>query len=619
MFNLKRLIILLIYCATISNGYLNTKLFRKTPKEDANFYKNFLKEIKNERNYDSLLIVQHVKTQDSRIQMIYSLNEPKLIISNQTNFYYRESFNNDIIAIIILQKGFVAKWWRDIIRTLDYMRQIRMLMIWVNIENTKFLQNAMLKECQDYKFTNVLMHFLNTSMAETKQEYLQLLPYPEYHFKVRKIRSEKREEYYPKHWLDMKGKILLTLPDQIVPRSLMYKDSEGKVQFTGFAGRLVKLFAQQYNATLKMPFEPKEDQLIHYATLRNMSKQGQLDIPMTVSPIFTSQTLKHMSYPTEVSKWMIMIPCARRMSICQVYDVILSAELFLIILVFTITFSLVHTIIEKLFYNQMIWLNLLMSDKVLPGILGQSFNLKKSHLLSLRLIYILIFIMGLYMSTLFSAHLQTLITSPPFGTQISTFEQLRLTKQKILLSIWDIKNMDENDYVLKEKMKGVIEYTDNATYFGEMRKTFNTTYGYTLTSALWQIYSNIQLYYVEKVFCVSPEMNIWDIVLFGVPLGEHSPYKEPLDYLVHKMHTAGLLRVWKIKVFNELLSLKKISLRDSSRVKTYADLTEHDLFFVWMILIIGWISSLLVFSLEIMVNCCMEFWNSRRGIRAKGN
>ncbi|XP_065369106.1 uncharacterized protein LOC135961532 [Calliphora vicina] len=605
-------LIILLLCCVLIKAHLITKFREKQAYKNVNFYKEFLKEIKKQQNYDGLIVVQQTMIQDPRVQMIYSLEEPKFIIENQTSFYYKEQYNSEIMAVVVMQYKFHSKLWQLFASTLNGMRQVRVLVICVDIGNLQQLQQDVLMECEKFKFTNVLLHFINSSTSEEPPlAYLQMLPYPMYHLKQKRIGQDK-EQYFPTHWLNMQGKTLLTLPDQNVPRSMMYRDAKDQIQFSGFAAKLVLLFAEVFNATLEMPFLPKFKEVMHFSVLFNMTKHGELDIPMSEYPVFSGRVLKHLSYITEVSKWMVMIPCASRMKISQVYEVLLTPDLFSVILIFTITFSLVHTIIEKLFYNRMIWLNVLMSDKVIPGILGQSFALKTSRLISLRLIYILLFVMGLYNSTIFSAYLQTFITSPPYQRSITSFDDLRSKGKKILLNRLDIINMEGNGYQVIKHMEGTIEYTDNATLYSEYRKNFNTTYGYAVTTTLWQIFSNIQQYYADKVFCVTQDLSIRDVIPFGVPLGEHSPLKEPLNYVIHKMHAAGLLHAWRFQVYNDLLNLKMITLRDSSRIKTYDDLTEGDLLIVWLILIVGLLVSLMVFFVEIIVNCCMEYFQKKK-------
>ncbi|XP_037806571.1 uncharacterized protein LOC119600436 [Lucilia sericata] len=600
---------ILFLCTTITSGQLFSYVSIKETK-NQNFYKDLLTEMGRQQSYEGLLIVQHMQPRDATLQTIYSLQKPKIIMTNPQDFYYKGEFNSDIMAVIIMEFKFRWELWQHFVNILAYMRQIRILMIFVDIYNNEKLLSEILQECEKSKTTNVIIHFLNSSLADQPcRYYYYLWPYPKYHFQI--INFTTAKEYFPTNWRNMKGKSIITLPDQTIPRSTVYKDSKGQLQITGFAYKLVKTFIEYYNASYKLLYEPKLGEIIHFSTLENMTKYGILDMPMSVAPIDSSRKLLRLSYPIELTKWKIMLPCAKRMDINQVYEELLTAKLFLIVITFALAFSVMHTIIEKLFYNQMFWLNLLMSDKVIPGVLGQSFTFRKSYLISLRLVYILIFVMGLFLSTLITAHLQTLITRPPLHGEINTFEELRESGKKILMDRLDMKYVDDNDYVVYEQMKGTIEYTDNTTMYYHYRGKFNTSYGYTVTSALWSIFATMQTNYAQKIFCSSEDMNIKSLIPFGMALENNSQYKEPMDYLVHKMHAGGLLYAWQLHVFSDLIKLKKITLRDSSKIKTYEDLTEHDLLLVWTILLVGLISSLVIFLAEILIHCSIESFRQK--------
>ncbi|KAM7345273.1 uncharacterized protein ACRADG_011644 [Cochliomyia hominivorax] len=607
MYISNRLFLLFLYI-TNANGYFVGNLYPAPQAESSiNFYRELVIDMKRQRSYEGILIAQNSIPQDSRLQVIYRLAEPKIIISDhKQDFYYRGTFNSEILAVIIMEFKFQQELWQVFIKTINFMRQIRILMILVNIVNKDELKRELLWEFEQSKTTYVLIHFLNTSHTDNiNKEYFRLWPYPKYHFQLKEFSNV--TEYYPINWKDMKGKTLITLPDQNVPRSIMYKNEKGELCFTGFAFKFVELFTKIRNATYKLLYEPRINEVVHFSTLTNMTNQGILDMPMSVSPINTSLHVINLSYPVELTKWILMIPCARRMKVSQVYEVLLTPELFAIVTVFAIIFSVEHTVIDKLFYNKMIWSNLLMSDKVIPGVLGQPFASKKSHLISLRLVYILIFILGLFMSTLILAHLQTLITSPPYYRHINNFEDLRLSGKRILMDRSDMRFLDKNDYVITEKMKGAIEFTDNTTMFNLYREKFNTSYGYTVTLDLWNIFTNIQVYHAQKSFCTSPGMYIKHLIPFAMPLEWNSQYREATNELVHKMHSAGLLNAWRMQVFIDLLKIKKITLRDKSRIKTYEDLTERDLALFWTIFIIGLLSSLLLFILEIIVKYSVKY------------
>ncbi|XP_037806576.1 uncharacterized protein LOC119600441 [Lucilia sericata] len=425
---------------------------------------------------------------------------------------------------------------------------------------------------------NVIIHFLNTSL-EISQEYWQLKPFQDYHFQNR--RFDREFKLYPQHWRDMKGKTVLTLADQIQPRSLIWLNAKGQLQLSGFTAKCVQLFAEKYNASLKMALPLKINEILHLSIIDNMTKHGQLDIPMSLESSFLGDKWLSLSYPLEIGKWIIMTPCARPMETKKIFILIITPQVFVFIIGFTIIFSGLLSLTEKLFHKRCYWLNIFVNDKVIPGLLGQSFILKKSGVCSIKLFYVLILTLGLLLSTYYSAHLKTLITKPPLQKQSKTFDDLRTAGKKILMDILDMKNLDTNDNGIMEKMQDSIVYLNNTTLYHKYRKSFNTTYSYTVTTGLWNIFLKKQTFFTHKIFCTSENIYIMDLLMLSIPLQENSMYKEALDYLIHRVHSVGLFYAWQSHTFYDMLRLGNISLRDTSKLNSFEKLSEEDLLWIW--------------------------------------
>ena len=255
---------LFLICVKIITGYFVQHW--TFPKEDKglNFYQKLLEEIKQEQPYDGLLIVDYHQTPDKRLEMLYALAEPKIILNQHLEFYYCVKYNREVLAIIIMEQHFHWQSWQQLVRTLNFMRQIRILMIFVNFNDELELRPVILKACEDSKITQALIHFLNTSSQnEPPMDFLQLNVYSVYHFNELKNFTQMKGKYFPCYWQNMKGKTLLTMLDQIVPRSLMFKDKNNELKFSGYVVKLVTLFAEFFNATLKLAFTPEVKKNIH--------------------------------------------------------------------------------------------------------------------------------------------------------------------------------------------------------------------------------------------------------------------------------------------------------------------------------------------------------------------
>ena len=182
MLSYKRSFLFLVGVQIITGYFVLQWPFPKEDK-DLNFYHRLLKEIKQQQTYEGLLIVDYHQTSDNRLEMLYALAEPKIILNQHPEFYYRIKYNREIMAIVIMEQRFHWQTWQLLVSTLNFMRQIRILMIFVNANDELKLRQVILKACDDSKVTRALIHFLNTaSVNETSTDFLQLNAYPVYHF-----------------------------------------------------------------------------------------------------------------------------------------------------------------------------------------------------------------------------------------------------------------------------------------------------------------------------------------------------------------------------------------------------------------------------------------------------
>lgn len=122
-----------------------------------------------------------------------------------------------------------------------------------------------------------------------------------------------------------------------------------------------------------------------------------------------------------------------------------------------------------------------------------------------------------------------------------------------------------------------------------------------------------QQYFSHKAYCTYDNLTIYDTLRLSVLLQQHSECKEPLDYLIHRVHVMGLMDNWYRSTFYDMLKLKKISLQDPNIQRTEAKvITVHDMFWIWMVVVIGLGISGLVFLGEL----CYQYY-SRGNVKRK--
>lgn len=168
------------------------------------------------------------------------------------------------------------------------------------------------------------------------------------------------------------------------------------------------------------------------------------------------------------------------------------------------------------------------------------------------------------------------------------------------------------DHTTLKLMGTSLHITSNYSYYLQNRNSLNTSFGYTVTSMIWHIFEQQQLFLGQELFYVSRDIYLYDILLMAIPLEKHSLFKEPLDYLVHRVHDAGLLQVWQSSFFLDMLKYKNISLDQTTRhSKNYRTLNLDDFSGIWSILLIGLLISFIAFLGEIMTYYCFKINNNK--------
>ncbi|XP_061395258.1 uncharacterized protein LOC133330870 [Musca vetustissima] len=549
---------------------------------------NLLQKIHKERNFDSLLIVYDQNVETSKFQDLFESPIPKLIVTKEMpDFVYKKKFNAEILCVLIMQRSMDAKFLNLTSAILNYIRQTRILMLAENIENLEIFMRELRELCEIYKMTNVLLKVA----LEKNYQFVMLKPYPEYHWQ-----AWNSGILYPQHWRNMQQKSLLTYTDQTPPRALLFRDPKTKeLRLNGFIPRMVMLFAEHFNAKLEMYPEVVLGKPTHYTIINDRLEELQLDIPMVLDTGPEEKWL-NMSYPLDVAQGIFMVPCAQPRTIREVFNILLGWNFFCSITICTVLLSLVHSLYDYAFLRHWRPTSFLLNEHILPGVLGQSFVARKTQLQGLKLVYFLLFFAGLNVSTQFSARVQTLFTHPTYHQQIENMEQLKQSPLKILL------DAIEAQYILPhiEGLTSSLVITQNSTYFQDNRHRFNTKYGYYSSSTLWEMYRQKQQYFTHKVFCTSDGLTVFRLLPWGFRLQFNSPYQEPLNYLIHQVHAAGLIQAWHSSTFSDMLRLKWISIRDPNPERAAKVLVVQDFYWIWLIVAIGSGLGFLAFMFELI-------------------
>ncbi|XP_013108028.2 uncharacterized protein LOC106087517 [Stomoxys calcitrans] len=556
-----------------------------------------LRDIYEEHPFDTIVVFQAIPSiQEENIEFVYQFPEPKILLKKDSAFAYKKLYNSDILLVILVAEHMKTELMQAVARTTDNMRQARILIIAWNIEIVEEFQDNLIRMAQSYKMTNILLQLLES--IDSPNLY-QLRPYPSYHWLPMDDQSSGGFAYFPQHWRNMQQTSIVTYVNQMPPASLIYEDDQGNIKLNGYVVRLVLLFAEHFNASLRM-YEPlKTNSMIHFMYINQLVEQNLVDIPMVMDiKEWTSPKWIHSLAIYRIEQCMLIVPCAQALSIQEVFSILLGAKFFVTLLVCFMTFSLVHCLIDYVLESVFQFSNLMLSDKILPGTLGQSFGASKSPWRSLKLIYILLFFAGLNISTQFSATMNTSLTSPPYHKQIKTLADIANSPLKIRVLKDDVALMGG---VLMPIFRSVI-FSDNVTEYDEQRLNFNTTTGYITTTPHWQMLNLKQQYFSHKAFCTYGNLTLFRLIPWTILLQQQSPYREPLNDLIHRVHDFGLMDAWLYSTFKDLLKLIVITLRDPNPKTGAQTLKVEDLYWAWIVVVIGLAVGSAIFVAELYHN-----------------
>ncbi|XP_005189858.2 uncharacterized protein LOC101900626 [Musca domestica] len=479
----------------------------------------------------------------------------------------------------------------SVAQSLENMRQSRIVIATPALESGQEFREEILKLCEKYKMTNVLLSHLG---AADNHDFI-LQPYPKYKWAQVSLEIPGRI-FYPPNWRNMHNKTLLTQPDDSLPNSLVFHDDHGQVQVSGFVANLVFFFAEYFNAHLQM-YRPLEvDAPVHFTEITQMVKAELLDIPMTLDAGGRGNWW-HITKFVLLNKVAIMVPLSSQLNVDEVFHLLLDRRFFAIIYTASLIFSTILSLIEWIF-NKIPWnWNFLMSDEVYPGVLGQAFKERLNPIVGQRLIYFCIALIGLILSTEFSAKVNSYFTSAPYHRQLERLEDLAESPIKILLHPADALIMGQ----WLKKWHHIAVIAQNSTDFQVNRHNFNTSYGYVVQTPLWDIYDHRQKYFRRNVFHIPPAMDLHELMVWGIPLPRNSPYREALNAIIHLVHERGLMTAWIAFTYKHMVQLKLVPLKDPNTEELLEALDVEDLHWAWLLNVIGWFVSGGIFCMELLV------------------
>ncbi|KAH8234301.1 hypothetical protein KR038_007211 [Drosophila bunnanda] len=544
---------------------------------------NILRSLDIEVSYKTIFLLQNQNQSLCWNQTDFEETVPILNFNASENVYLKDSFNRKILVLVCLDK-YENEPIQVISKNLEDMRNTHTILF----AASEVKISDLFLDCFKEKMLNVLAF-----QGSDRDIIYSYQAFPTFRLIKRKVVEVKR--YFEPQLKDLGGYTLKVLPDNIMPRTVVYRASDGRRQLGGYLWHFIRNYASTLNATLKICWDlVPEEGMTHLAKVIEMGKAAGVDFPLGIEGLDLESAKQNV--PLEMSSWFLILPMEPGIPRCSFFQRLRLDSMIPLMLLVAVALGNAHRIEAGLGPS---WRSLLIDNQALRGTLGQPFVMPGRLSLKLMTIYGMLLMGGFFMSNYYTAVLETWLVHPPVPNHVDSWEEMHSLNMKILIIPAEKKYMTEamgRDFMIAHR--DVFEITNTAN-FQRKRLQMDQRYAYPVTNTLWPLLKQGQVRLQRPIFRRSRKIVFTPMLILTMSLPDNSLFHKSL--LKYRMNTleSGLYKTWFKRSFDELRALRKISYNVDSNLEVYRDLKWDDFYFIWLAFVAGTMVSVLGFLLEL--------------------
>ncbi|KQS63124.1 uncharacterized protein LOC26526229 [Drosophila erecta] len=543
-----------------------------------------LNALAGELHYEAILLVESSRESEScwKHKDVQGA-VPILSFNGNQSLYLKDDFSTNILALVCLD-GSEGSNMQALYQNLEDMRDTPTILF---VPSDSELQDVFL-ECLRRKMLNVLA-FKGSDWGFV----YSFRAFPEFRVIERNVRDVL--QYFEPQLEDLGGHTLSTLPDNIIPRTAVYRSPDGSRQLAGYLYPFVRNYVSTINATLKICWHlVPEDGMTQLGEVVRLSEIHDVDLPLGIHGIEHGTTSQNV--PLEISSWFLMLPMEPCLPRAKLFVMLGFEKLAPVLLLLTILLGNAHRIESGLGPS---WRCYILVDRVLRGALAQPFFLPRRLSVRLMLVYFVILLNGFTFSNCALTILETWLVHPPPGHPIRSWEQLRTLKLKVLTIPADLDTITKAlGKQFAQRNSDLFELSD-AVNFQNRRLAMDQSYAYPVTGTLWPLLKHVQTRLRQPAFRRSRELVLIPLLILAMPLPKNSMFHKSLNRYRGLTQQSGLYQYWSRRSFGELAALRKIHYKVKGGQQTYRDFEWQDFGYVWLGFVAGAAVSVLVLLGEI--------------------
>ncbi|XP_055854426.1 uncharacterized protein LOC129918102 [Episyrphus balteatus] len=404
--------------------YFNTKFldFIENINKAERFDSVFLLKSSKESHFDDSNFIRDITT---------SLNIPLILATDISSFYLKQYFNENLLIIVQFDSSDLL--FQRLLEDLQHLRFCKTIFVLKNSSRNTSDLKRIFNFCWKNGMINVVAVYQDFGISS--MTYYSCRNFGG--FKIEEFIWRKNVSVFPDQMGDLHGQTLSVRFGGPEPAVIMSENSNKDTKIGGYVGHILQTFAKRHNAKINTW------NIYNWHTsyeILELALNGTIEIAGT-HQVVADEALKWFSYPYLVIHWGMMVPVESNIPIYKVFAFVFHWEALVVTIIIFILLSVILKAAATFSrpHQNYFKVDFIFNIDCFRGILGQSITETPNASFTTKVIYLLIFLLGIIIVTSYDAFLQSFMTQPPREKMIKSFDDIQSSSLKIYTLKVDIE------------------------------------------------------------------------------------------------------------------------------------------------------------------------------------